>query len=76
MFDWHDHSIGMWILMVAYWGFIVAVIGYAGHLIGRAIGSHRDAPSQDRPESILAERFARGDISEEEFRERRAALRT
>lgn len=66
-----DHGWVGPLAMVLFWGLVVwllvAVIrGPAGDS-GRAAGT-------DDPRNILAERFARGEISEEEYRERDAVL--
>lgn len=76
----------MWLwgtLMMLLW---IAVIGVAVWLVVRFAGPHRDGPPREdtRPRDvtgtesarrILAERYARGEISGEEYDERLAKLR-
>jgi putative membrane protein len=57
-------------MMVAW----VALIAAAVWLIASRTGP-RATPPTDRPRGILAERYARGEISTEEYRERLDALR-
>lgn len=72
---WYDHNLGWWgyagmgIGMVLFWALlvvgIVALIRYTtGDQQNRAV-----APSAS-PEHVLAARFARGEISETEYRDR------
>jgi putative membrane protein len=73
-----DHMRGwdggwMWLwgtLMMLTW---VAVIGVAVWLILRSVRNDRN--SSARPREILDERFARGELTPEEYQERREALR-
>ncbi|MER7542930.1 SHOCT domain-containing protein [Actinomadura sp.] len=71
----------MWLwgaAMVLFW---VIVIGAAAWLVARAATPHRTRPPApgaarpDRAREILAERYARGEISTEEYDERLAKLR-
>ena len=70
--------LGMGVTMILFWGLL---IGGIVALI-RHIGSARDAgrPSPDsgrtRAEDVLAERFARGEIDEDEYKRRLELLRT
>jgi len=58
--------------MVAFWGAVIWGIVYL--VRGRDEPRHR-AHSDDKPAiDLLEERFARGEIDNEEFRERRDAL--
>ncbi len=72
---WGDHMSGwgggwMWLwgtLMMLTW---VALIGAAVWFVARSLGSdHRS-----RPRQILDERYARGELTTEEYRERLAQL--
>ena len=56
--------------MVAFWG---AVVWFVWYVITR-VPPRNDATSETTPEQILGERFARGEIDVDEFRERRDAL--
>ncbi len=67
---WFDHDGGwswwafglMWVGMIVFWGLVIW--GIAG--LVRGARRSDDAPA----ERILAERFARGEIDEEEYRRR------
>ena len=69
---------GGWIagalMMLIFWGGLVALVV----LIARGFGAHpsRGEEKQRGPNAreILAERFARGEISEDEFEQRRRVL--
>lgn len=67
-----------WGMMLMWSVFAVAVVVSVVWAITRGVG--RTQPTTDRghpdPGQLLAERFARGEIDEEEFRVRRAALRS
>ena len=56
----------MTVMMVAFWGLIIWAV------LSLARGGERSRDS----ESILAERFARGDIDDDEYRRRREVLRS
>lgn len=73
---WDGGGGWMWLwgsLMMLFW---VAVIGLAIYWLVRATqsGAGRGS-SRDRAEAILAERYARGELTTEEYRERSEALR-
>lgn len=55
-------------MMLIFWGGLVLVILLALRRSG-------DGRTPDDPERILAERFARGEIGEDEYQQRRRALR-
>lgn len=68
---------GWWIfgslMMLAFWGGLVAIVVFAV----KGWGGSREEPRQPRrPDAgaILEERFARGEISKEEFEERKRVL--
>ncbi len=76
MMYWNDGSGGWagWVLMVlsmaAFWG----LLAWAAVSLVRSTGKTRHgAPTA--PEDVLAERFARGDIDEEDYRQRSEVLR-
>jgi putative membrane protein len=84
MNGWWDHGMGGWgyagmaIGMVLFWTLIVvgiiAVIRFsAGTAQSRAISGYQ--PYRDSPEQLLAARFARGEIDDEEYRRRILVLR-
>jgi putative membrane protein len=63
----------MTISMVLFWGLLIL----GGVLLVRAVNRPSDgasSPGWPTPEQVLAERFARGDIDEEEYRRRLATL--
>ena len=72
---WHmdDWSWGGWLMMtvgmVAFWGLVAWVVVVAIR------GARPSAASAPDPERILAERFAAGDINDEEYHRRLEALR-
>lgn len=81
MMFWYGHGVGGWgwwmmsVGMVLFW----ALIAIAAVLIFRALDRSRDsarAPAGPSAEQLLAERFARGEISEEEYRSRLVVLRS
>jgi putative membrane protein len=67
-----DHD-GWWVVAPFFWVLWLALIGTVVFLLAR--GRLRRMDGGDRARSILAERFARGEISTDEFRERLDALR-
>lgn len=82
MMIWYDHDMGWWgyagmgIGMVLFWalvisGIVALVIFVSGDRTTRQ-DPPADAPSAER---ILAARYARGEISETEYRDRIAVLR-
>jgi putative membrane protein len=69
---WGDHSggPGWWLVFpILFWLVVLSGIGYL---------AYRRSPgrvARDSAERTLADRYARGEISEEELRQRRAVLR-
>ncbi|MDN4160958.1 SHOCT domain-containing protein [Nocardioides abyssi] len=78
MMDWYHDGTGwggwlvMALAMVAFWALVVlAVVAlFRGATQGRQPASHQD------PMDILDQRFARGEIDEDEYHARAAVLRT
>ena len=77
MMFWYDHGMGWWgyagmgIGMVLFWGLLIAgIIGLVAFITGDRTSPQSPAP----PDQILAARFARGEISETEYRDRLAVL--
>lgn len=60
----------MTLVMVAFWGLV------AWAIISAVRGSSSTSGHQRSAEDILAERFARGEISKDEYNERLDALRS
>lgn len=57
--------------MVIFWGAILGLVVWA---IAAATGRASDRPPGRTPQDILEERFARGEITRDEFEERRRVL--
>jgi putative membrane protein len=78
MMFWYDHYMGWWgyagmgISMILFWALVVAGIVALVVFVSGDRQSQQQPPS---PEQILAARFARGEISETEYRDRLAVLR-
>ncbi|GAC1510334.1 MAG: SHOCT domain-containing protein [Pseudarthrobacter sp.] len=81
MDGWYGNGwgIGAWVamalLMLIFWGGVVTVVVL---LVRRPRWGERPAaprPPHQEAERILSERFARGEIDEQEFMAKRAALR-
>ncbi|MFP3989120.1 SHOCT domain-containing protein [Streptomyces sp. E11-3] len=84
---WYDHNLSGWgwfamsASMILFWGVIITL----GVLFVRALtrtsntGTTADTPSAHTPstdpEELLAERFARGEIDEDEYHRRLTVLR-
>lgn len=73
--------LGMGVTMVLLWGLIIvgilALVRHSGgtHNAGRAQPPVGGPVHPERPEEILAERFARGEIDDEEYQRRLKVLR-
>jgi putative membrane protein len=61
--------------MVVFWGLVIGGIIALVRYLGRQPEQSQTQPVQPTPEQILAERFARGELDEEEYRRRVDALR-
>ncbi|HZP94894.1 MAG TPA: SHOCT domain-containing protein [Candidatus Limnocylindria bacterium] len=61
-----------WLAMVLFWVFVVAGIAWLVLTVGRGTGSA--TADRGRAASILAERYARGEIDSEEFKARSRAI--
>ena len=82
MMGWYNDggmSTGGWIAMIlmmsVFWGLVI----FAGIMLFRGAGSGRDSAPTDRPTyrdpmDILHERFARGELENEEYEARKAVL--
>ncbi|MGK2853596.1 MAG: SHOCT domain-containing protein [Microbacteriaceae bacterium] len=78
MYGYGDGTWGMgaWIIMAVFGLLFWAAVITAIVLLVRRTGTgHGVAPAHHDAERILNERFARGEIDEEEFSARRSALR-
>jgi putative membrane protein len=85
MMFWNDHDLSGWgwfgmsLSMIVFWALIIS----AFVLLLRRPPEHTGVltpppapPASGSPEQLLAERFARGEIDEEEYRHRLEVLRT
>jgi putative membrane protein len=76
MWGWQGWSWWVWLLMslsmVAFWGLAIAAIV----LIFRGVSGSWRRPEGRDPQQILAERFAAGEIDEEEYHRRLQTLRS
>lgn len=77
---WHDGGwgAGTWVLMsllmIAFWTVVVVGVVWLVRGSGRAPTSTGPSAAGGSARRILDERLARGEISEEEYRQRRATL--
>lgn len=75
---WEDHMDGwgpgwwivMGVMMIVFWGLVVAGIVWLVRFLGQG-GHRREASALE----LLDQRLARGEVSVEEYEERRRALR-
>jgi len=76
-----DWSVGGWLamttMMVLFWGLLIGLLVWAVRSF-RSTGQRADATQEAtaRPDELLAERFARGEINEDEFIRRRELLQS
>ncbi len=59
----------MWIAQIAFWVLVVIVVA-------KLVQSHNEGARSSSALDLLEERYARGEISREEFLERRSVLRS
>ena len=66
----------MAVVMVVFWGGLIAAIVLAIRYLTGSSNVSAGPPSDrlSRPEDVLAERFARGDIDDDEYRRRLTTL--
>ena len=64
----------MSVSMIVFWGLVIGGIIALVRYLGRPPEQSQTGPVQPTPEQILAERFARGELDEEEYRHRLDAL--
>ncbi|WP_019873161.1 SHOCT domain-containing protein [Sporichthya polymorpha] len=74
--DWSTRDwTAMTLMMLLFWGGLIALVVYLARAgdgrNSRGIGASSATPT---PDEVLAERFARGEIDEDEFVRRRAVL--
>jgi putative membrane protein len=72
--------LGMSVMMLLFWGLVIAAIVALGRYLGgtRQGGPPASSSDRERPsaEELLDERFARGEIDQDEYTRRRQLLRT
>lgn len=72
-----DWGVGEWLamsaMMLLFWGSVIGLVVWVSQNLR---GESRQADSSAGPDEVLAERYARGDIDEDEFRRRRELLQT
>lgn len=78
---WWDHGwgwgdwLGMSLTMLVLWGAVISVIVWLVATLVRNRSKQNTTPPPPRPEDLLAERFARGEIDEAEYQHRLRLLR-
>ena len=76
---WYGGGWGGWImmtvLMLLFWGGLLTAIVLAARSFGTDSRSRSGPTVSPRADELLSERFARGEVDEEEFRRRMALLR-
>ncbi|MHB1171992.1 MAG: SHOCT domain-containing protein [Lacisediminihabitans sp.] len=78
---WYGNGVDGWgyglmaIGMLLFWAAVITGIILLVRYLGANSQRHGEIRASGSAENLLAERFARGDIDEEEFTARRAALR-
>ena len=76
----YDHDFGAWgwvlmsLSMIAFWGLVIAGVVAAIRYLGAA-QDRTNGPVPRTPQEVLAERYARGEIEEEEYERRLRTLR-
>lgn len=79
MYGWNGNGVGAWIvmavLMVVFWGGLISLVVWLVRRYPAPDTGHHFPPTHHDAERLLSERFARGEIDEDEFTSRRNALR-
>ena len=82
MMYWYGDQMSGWgyalmtVSMVVFWALVIAVVvALIRYLGGRQPGGSRPV-ERPTPEQVLAERFARGEIDQDEYHQRLETLRT
>ncbi|WP_155059322.1 SHOCT domain-containing protein [Streptomyces blattellae] len=76
---WYAHDMSGWgwfgmsVGMVAFWALIITALVLVFRAVNRP-HEHTHTPAAPTPQHILGERFARGEIDEEEYRRRLSTL--
>ena len=69
MWDWPDHMNGWW------WLAVPMMMGFWALVVWGVVTLVRGSRSRSSAEDVLAERFARGELDEVEYRHRRDLVR-
>jgi putative membrane protein len=72
MWHWGFDAWWMSVMMLVFWAVIIGIVVWAVRTA--ATGRAETGPSHRRALEILEERYARGEIDEDEFRHRRTIL--
>jgi putative membrane protein len=82
MMYWYSNGMGGWsyalmtVNMLLFWGLVVgAIVALMRYLGGTGRATRGPQAESDAPERILAQRFARGEVDEEEYRRRLTVVR-
>lgn len=84
MMFWYDHGVSGWgwfgmsLGMLMFWGLLITGFALLFRSLNRPSSENRDDSAPAAPptaEQLLAERFARGEIDEKEYRRRLQVLR-
>ena len=81
MMYWYGSGMSGWgyalmtFSLILFWGALIFGIVAVVRFAGRGARSSAASPLPRSPEGLLAERFARGEISGEEYRQRLSVLR-
>jgi len=81
MMFWDGNDIGGWgygvmvISMILFWGAVILGIILLARAVGSKPQNRGELPTSGSAESTLAQRFARGEIDEIEYRSRLVTLR-
>ncbi|MER7393935.1 SHOCT domain-containing protein [Streptomyces sp. NPDC000151] len=63
------------IVQVLFWGMLIVGVAFLVRHLARSRPGNQAPPVHQAPEQVLAERFARGEMDEEEYRRRLSTLR-
>jgi len=77
MMNWYGHGMGAWgplvmFPMLVFWAVLIGGVV----LLARRPHDHRPPPRPDTAERLLAERFAQGQIDDDEYQRRLLLLRS
>jgi len=73
MMFWYGHGMNGWDYAFTFLAWALVITGLI--VLVRYLASAQRTPNDTTPQQFLAERFARGEIDEQEYRTRLAALR-